>query len=61
MLHTEFLGNRSTGTGEDCFDVFLHIWAWWPSWSCDQYHVIKCSFQMYLKAYKIWLKWPSGF
>ena len=20
------------------------IWAWWPSWSCDQHHVIRFSF-----------------
>ena len=23
---------------------FYHIGAWWPSWSCDQYHVIRFSF-----------------
>ena len=23
---------------------FYHIWAWWPSWSCDQHHVNKFSF-----------------
>ena len=30
---------------------FYHIWAWWPSWSCDQQHVHGFSFPMYLKAY----------
>ena len=28
---------------------FSHIWAWQPSWSCDQDHVIKIS--LYLKAF----------
>ena len=23
---------------------FYHIWAWWPSWSCDQHRVISFSF-----------------
>ena len=23
---------------------FYHIWAWWPSWSCDQHHVHGFSF-----------------
>ena len=23
---------------------FYHIWAWWPSWSCDQHHVIRFSY-----------------
>ena len=28
------------------FKGFYHIWAWWPSWSCDQHRVIKYSFHM---------------
>ena len=37
MLHTKFRGNRPTGSGEeDCLKGFYHIWAWRPSWSCDQ-------------------------
>ena len=24
---------------------------WWPSWSCDQHHVIRFSFPLYLKAF----------
>ena len=42
MLHTKLYGNRSTGY-ED-FLSFYHIWAWQPSWSCYQHHVIKFSF-----------------
>ena len=57
MLHTKFRGNRPVGSGEEDFDQFYHIevcgglsvmfyniWAWWPSWSCDQHHVIRFSF-----------------
>ena len=41
MLHTKFRGNRPAGSGEG---DFYHIWAWQPSWSCDQHHVIRFSF-----------------
>ena len=30
---------------------FYHIWAWRPSWSCDQDHVNKFSFPYKLKAF----------
>ena len=33
MLHTKFQGHRPLGSGEE---GFYHIWAWRPSWSCDQ-------------------------
>ena len=27
------------------FEVFYHIWAWWPYWSCDLFSLnIFCSF-----------------
>ena len=26
------------------FYYFYHIWAWRPSWSCDQHHINKFSF-----------------
>ena len=37
MLHTKFQGNKSSGSGEENFKVFLcyHICAWRPSWPCD--------------------------
>ena len=45
MLHTKFRGNRPVGSGEEDFlKGFYHIWAWRPSWSCDQHHVNKFSF-----------------
>ena len=33
------------------FKGFYHIWAWQPSWSCDQHNVIRFSFALYLKAF----------
>ena len=30
--------------------AFYYIWAWRPSWSCDQHHVIRFLFFLYLKA-----------
>ena len=30
---------------------FYYIWAWRPSWSCDQHHVIKILISLYLKAF----------
>ena len=57
MLYTKFRGNWPVGSKEEDFDrilpyrgvaailvIFYHIWAWWPSWSCDQHHVIRFSF-----------------
>ena len=34
MLHAKFQ-DHSSGSGED-FKGFYLIWAWQPSWSCDQ-------------------------
>ena len=31
-------------SGEEDFKGFYHIWAWRPSWSCDQNHLRKFSF-----------------
>ena len=44
MLHTKFRENRPAGSGEEDFKGFYHIWAWRPSWSCDQHYVIRFSF-----------------
>ena len=45
MLHTKFRGNQPAGSGvEDFLKGFSHIWAWRPSWSCDQHHIIRFSF-----------------
>ena len=35
---------------------FYHIWAWWPSWSCDQDHLSKHLFPHPIEApYEIWI------
>ena len=40
MLRAKFQDHRTSGSGEeDFFKKFYHIWAWWPSWSCDLYHL----------------------
>ena len=38
---------------EKIFKGFYHIWAWPPSWSCDQHHVIRLIIfiSLYLKAF----------
>ena len=42
--------------------VFYHIWAWWPSWSCDLDAVNKLSFPLTIEAtHKIGFDWPSCF
>ena len=45
MLHAKFQDHRTSGSGEDDFKGFYHtcIWAWWPSWSCDQDDFYKIS------------------
>ena len=50
MLHTKFHGNLSAGSRED-FKGFYHIWAWRPSWSCDQHHFHQFFITLYLKAF----------
>ena len=41
---------------EKDFLSFYHIWAWWPSWSCDQDHLSKLLFPHPIEApYEIWL------
>ena len=39
------------------FEGFYHIWAWKPSWSCDQEHLKKISSH----GGKFGFKWPSVF
>ena len=50
MLHTKFGGNRPAGCGEDFLSGFYHIWAWRPSWSCDQDPANKLSFPLPMDA-----------
>ena len=57
MLHTKIRENRLAGSGEEDFlKVFYHIWAWWPSWSCDLDHLYRLLFPLPKEApHKIWL------
>ena len=57
MLHAKFQDHRTSGSGEEDFlKVFYHIWAWWPSWSCDLDLLYKLSFPLPKEApHKIWL------
>ena len=62
MLHTKFRLNRPNGFEEKDFEVFYHIWAYQPTWSCDQHHVNEFSVPCTLKlTYKIWLKMAKWF
>ena len=36
MLNSKFHDHSS---GEEDFNGFYHIWAWWPSRSCDLDHL----------------------
>ena len=55
MLHTKFRGNRPARSEKKIFKGMYHIWAWRPSWSCDQHHVIRFSFPCTSKlSYKVW-------
>ena len=58
MLHTNFQGYGPFGSREDDFLLgSYHIWAWWPSWSCDLDHLIKLLFPHPMEApHKIWLQ-----
>ena len=48
--------SRSTGSREDFFCDFYHIWAWRPSWSCDLDHLYKLSFPLPKDApHEVWL------
>ena len=39
MLHTKSQGNPAFWFWKRIFlKGFYHIWAWWPSWSCDHNH-----------------------
>ena len=62
MPHTKFQGHQPTGSGEEDFGDFYHIWAWQPCWSCDQNHLTNYLFPQPLEAtYEIWLHLAQWF
>ena len=61
MLYTNFQWSRPFDSEEDFLRFFtIIIWAWWQSWSCDQYHLNKLSFPYPIEAPSEW-DWHSGF
>ena len=41
---------------------FYHIWAWWPSWSCDQYTWYKFWLTYHKdSSYEIWVQMAEWF
>ena len=57
MLHTKFCGNQPAGAGENVLKGSNHIGALWPSWSCNQHHVIKFLFPCTGKlSYDSWFR-----
>lgn len=61
MLHTKFQAYKPTGSGEEAFEGFYHIWALQPSWPCEQDHLNKLSFLLCLEHMKIHSNTPKGF
>ena len=59
MLHTKFQGWFRR---KRFFYGFYHLWARWPSWSCDQDHLNKLSFPHPMETpYEIWLQSAQWF
>ena len=58
MLHTKFRGNRSTGSGEEDFEMFLAymgVVAILVMWH-------RCREQTFVRLYEnVYYDWPGGF
>ena len=62
MLNAKFQNHRTFSSGEEDFKGFYHIWAWWPSLSCDLDHLYNLSFSFPRTLHiKFGFDWPSGF
>ena len=62
MLHTKVRGQWSFDSGEDVFQSFCHIWAWWRSWSCDPTHLYKFTFPFsHTLSCEIWFQMTQQF
>ena len=56
MLHAKFQDHRTSGSGEEEFLKFYHIWAWLPSWSCDLDNLYTLLLPLLMEAsHIIWL------
>ena len=62
MLQAKFQDHRTSGSGEEDFKGFCHIWAWRPSWSCDLDHLYKLWFPLPKETHiEFGFDLPSGF
>ena len=56
MPHTMFRENRPAVLEKKILKGVYHLWARWPSWSCDPDATNKISFPLPKEApHKIWL------
>ena len=53
MLHAQFQDHRSSGSGEEDFKGFNHIWTWLPSWLCDLDHSYELSSGSFCQIYRV--------
>ena len=58
MLHDKFQDHRTSGSEEDDFEGFHHIWTWRLSWSCDLDHLYKLSWRLHME---FGFDWPNSF
>ena len=49
MLYAKFHDHSSVE--KMIFEGFYHIWAWWPTWSCDLDHLYIISFSFTRRLY----------
>ena len=62
MLHAKFQDQWTSGSGEEDFYGFYHIWAWQPSLSCDLDHLYKLSVPLPKEAsHEIWFSLVKRF
>ena len=55
MLHAKFQDHRTSGSEEEDFKGFYHVWAWRSSWSCDLDHLYKLLLSLPKETpHKIW-------
>ena len=62
MLDAKFQVHRTSGSRENVFKGVNHLWAWWPSWSCDLDNLYKLWFPLPKEdPHKIWLRLAKRF
>ena len=62
MFHAKFKIISPLALEKKVFQGFHHIWAWWPSWSCDLGHLYKLLFPLPKDTpYEGWLRLAMQF